>query len=123
MAGGGRSTPGRPRGISGDGPGPGGPDRDVDPCSAINEIVTLASPQPDVLAGLKPDDRLSVGLVGNPPAIVAKTLHGEVAGTLVPPVAVHGKLVDCLKNGRAFVATVISVQGGKCVVDVSPGKA
>ena len=53
----------------------------------------------------------------NPP-ILAMTKDGKLAGTIIPTNL--SMLVDCIKKGYKYKATVVKIEGGSCTVDIQP---
>lgn len=102
------------KGGSGSGGGSGGDD----PCNLV-EATTLNSPDPGVLATLRAGDQLSVILQAGPPRrLVARTKSGDVAGSITGPSM--AQIIQCIGDGRAYVAEVTSVRGGLCRIEVRP---
>jgi hypothetical protein len=61
---------------------------------------------------------LNVRLQTTPQTAVVVEHKGAVAGALTG--VKISSLINCLQNGYAFEAEVISVVGGKCTVEVKP---
>ncbi len=78
-------------------------------CGDLSEFLVLMSPDPAVLEGIKPDDKLPVERQGK--SIVALSA-GEVAGAIVLPEM--ARLHDCIHKGFKFAFSVASVNGGRC---------
>lgn len=78
-------------------------------CGELSEFVVLMSPDPAVLEGIQPNDKLSVARQGK--SIIALS-GGEVAGAIV--VAEMARLHDCIHKGFKFAFSVASVNGGRC---------
>jgi len=86
--------------------------------SDCNIIVTvpLNSPKPSVVSGIKVDDVLNVELDSEGKTVLAKTTKGAIAGSLTP--AELADLIDCLKKGVKYSATVVKRQGGTIHVEI-----
>jgi len=88
-------------------------------CSKIFESTVLNSPNPDILEKLKPDDELEVSILdeaGNL-SLVAK-YEGEIAGSITT--ASVAQIIKCIQDGNDFVAIVISIDSGRCLVEIRP---
>lgn len=111
---GGSSTP--TDGGHGFGGGPQGPPGSFD-CTSFTEEVTLVSPNPEVLVGLQPGTILSLQ-AQDPQRGPLRVLsdNGGVAGSIVG--AVVGQLLRCIEQGHQYVARVILVDGGRCIVEI-----
>lgn len=85
-----------------------------------NIVVTvpLNSPKPAVVAGIKVNDVLDVDLDPSQSTVVAKTKGGATAGSLTPPQLAD--LIDCLKKGKKYKATVLKVKNGLVEVEIRP---
>jgi hypothetical protein len=89
-------------------------------CASLLIRTTLKSPEPRVVAALRPDDVLVVEFrQDGSDAVVAKNQGGEVAGAIVS--GSHAQMVACMRKGFQFVALVLGVDGGACDVEVRPG--
>lgn len=121
--GGGRSHSTRPRtgstrsviiDESGDGTGikPGG----TSPCLAIDEEIRLQSPVPEVVRDLKVGDILALKTTDGGAPVRALTASGLVAGSIVP--SSLSSFIECIGRGFSYVATVISIKGGMCIVRI-----
>ena len=87
------------------------------PCERVAFRTVIASPQPAVVLTLKAGDVLDVKLQTTPNYAVIAELAGKLVGALT---GTHvNALISCLQNGFNYIATVVSVVGGKCTVDVS----
>jgi hypothetical protein len=88
-----------------------------DSCEKLTSETTLTSPVRDVVSQLAVGDVLDVRVdnVGGTP--VVRVVHdGNVAGSITS--AVIQRIVECIEKGHAYVAEVLSVQGGACRVRV-----
>jgi len=82
-------------------------------CDELAEVTILASPVPTVIALLSVGTVLGVELRAKPEIVVA--VHtGTVAGSVVP--GSLARLIECLKKGYRFTATVVTLDGGHCRV-------
>lgn len=115
--------------MSGSGGGGGG-DRDfrsvpkggagggVDRC-AITERANLNSPVAAVISTLSVGDPLIVELIdGTTPRIVLKTVTNQIAGSLTSRLLVT--FIECLRDGFAYSAEVLSISGGLVEIEISP---
>ena len=100
---------------SGDVPGPGGFD-----CALVSERTILNSPDPAVLAGLKVDDVLTVTLLDRSGRrlLAAVAADGRTAGSLTLPLL--PRLLECMDQGFQYVAIVVEISGGRCIVHIRP---
>ena len=104
-----------PRRGGGEGSGGGGAQ---DPCN-ITEMTTLSSINRQVIATLRPNDRLSVVLqVGPPQRLVAEQRPGIIAGSITSPAMLQ--IIQCIQAGHHYVAVVLSVRGAQCQVRIEP---
>lgn len=84
-------------------------------CSGLRLNKPLQAPQFEVVARLAVNDELSLVLHdSDQPVIAVVTVMGEEAGAVIPDRA----LIDCLRLGVAFHATVTSVNGGHMMLSV-----
>jgi hypothetical protein len=86
------------------------------PCERIAFRASLNSPQPAVIATLNVGDVLDVALQTVPTTAVITLFNGVIAGALTGTQV--NALVNCIQNGFQYNATVVSISGGNCVVDV-----
>ena len=113
MSGGGRS-----QSDTGGVPGvPTNPSEEGD-CSELFDRVTLASPVPEVLSALRTNSILSLVQQVQEGPLLAVADTGAVAGSITG--AVLGRLLACIDAGYSYVAVVVTINGGRCVVDVRP---
>ena len=88
---------------------------DNEDCANLVINTNLASPKADVIAKLKVGDQLSVEAASEQGPIQA--LRGRsVAGNIVSREQV--RLLNCLNQGTAYIAEVLSITGGQCKVQV-----
>lgn len=99
------------------GSGGGGGDGAADPCD-IAEIVPLNSPQPPVVSTLTLGQVLNVILsrTGPNPVLEVVTAGGAKAGALTH--RNHVRLINCIDEGRAYQAVVVTLRGGSVEVRV-----
>lgn len=88
-----------------------------DPCNII-EITALNSPNKAVISTLIPGDLLAVVYVFGPPQQLLAQKNGATAGSITSPSML--KIINCINQGRAYDAEVISVLGAICQVRVKP---
>ena len=88
----------------------------VDPCN-IKIATNLQGARASVLSGLKVGVKLSVALRQERFVSVVCEVPwtGDIAGSLA---AVEGlaQLIDCIKAGHVYEATVAEIEGGNCTV-------
>lgn len=98
--------------------GAGGGGGNVDPCDIV-ETVPLNSPQPTVVTTLNIGDVLQVVLVTTGPRPILEVHRaGQRAGALTH--RNHLRLINCMKNGRAYQAVVVRRSGGAVELRVEP---
>lgn len=80
----------------------------------------LNSPQPNVVANLKPNDRLFVHLAktGGRAILQVRDWSGEVAGSLT--FLGHLHLIECIEQGHSYAAVVLSVSGANVQLRIEP---
>ncbi len=84
-------------------------------CSELRLERNLEGPVPDVVNELQLDDELRLALRDGPPTIVAVVDdQGRDAGAITPT----GQLIECLRSGHEFVATVTSAEGGAIWLEI-----
>jgi hypothetical protein len=101
----------------------GGGERSKELNCNIVERAALASPDPDVLEGLEKSDDLDVQLrsVGGRDSAVANTEAGATAGAiLLSSVERTADLIECLRQGKRYKATVLTLKGALCTIEVRP---
>lgn len=117
MSGGGGGDWRPPAGGGGSGGGGGGGDP-TDPCD-IHDVTNLNSPNQAVVRTLKVGDLLHVHLNPGPPRVLeVQDISGNVAGSITS--AALPRLVQCIRQGRRYVAEVLTVRGGIVSVEVRP---
>ncbi len=88
-----------------------------DSCETLTSETTLTSPVQNVVAQLAVGDQLDVRVDDVGGTRVVRAVHnGNVAGSITS--AVIQRIVECIESGHAYVAEVLSVQGGACRVRV-----
>ena len=94
-----------------------GEEKDND-CLIIDEETRLQSPVPEVISTLKPGDILTLKTTAGRAPVVAVNALGKTAGSIVP--SSLSSLIRCIENGFSYVANVISIRGGICIVHIVP---
>jgi len=86
----------------------------------VSQRTILNSPDPAVLAGLRVNDVLTVTLLdrNGRRLLAAVTQDGLTAGSLTLPVL--PRLLECMDQGFQYVAIVVEITGGRCIVDIRP---
>lgn len=85
-------------------------------CPNIKFTAVLNSPQPNVLNTLKIGDILSVSIQSGSSISVVVTSNKGIAGSITGQYL--SDLISCMQNGYEYVAKVVSINGGKCDVEV-----
>lgn len=97
------------------GPGAGGGGGGVDACASLRLIRNIEAPVPGVADQLAPGDTLEILLREGPPdLVVAVDNQGRDAGGISPTI----QLINCLRQGVAYRAGVLTVHGGAVQVEV-----
>ena len=96
------------------GGGVGGGGSGANDCNII-ERVPLNSPQAAVIAGLRVNQQLNVEQRGGSVVALAGT---TIAGSLTPRRLVD--LIECMNQGREYVAVVVTIRGALCEVEIRP---
>jgi hypothetical protein len=97
------------------GPGAGGGGGGVDACAGLRLIRNIEAPVPGVADQLTPGDTLEILLREGPPdLVVAVDSQGRDAGGITPTL----QLINCLRQGVAYQAGVLTVHGGAVQVEV-----
>ncbi|WP_321845828.1 hypothetical protein [Paraburkholderia bannensis] len=99
---------------AGDGSGVGGI---VDPC-ILEEVTSLNSVNQAALRGIRVGDVLAVTFIPGPPRLVVQDNAGVIVGAITSPS--YLQFIACIQSGRHYVADVLSINGGLCVVKVRP---
>jgi hypothetical protein len=101
--------------MSGGGGGGYDPPEESD-CSKLRVRTQLRSPDPAVISKLVTGQTLAVRYTAPKGPLLAIAQKGAVAGSIVTSKQVD--IVNCINNGFSFVAEVLSVNGGKCEIEV-----
>lgn len=93
----------------------GGPD-----CANIIEQVPLNGPKPEVVSKLKAGSvlKLEVHEEGGRNILVAVNSKGQKAGTITTASSIT--IINCIQNGFKFIAIVISIDRGDCMLEIRP---
>lgn len=102
-------------GSSGGGGGGGGGGGSAGGDCNIVERVPLNSPKAAVIARLKVSDELNVEQRG---ASVVALSGTDIAGSLTPRRL--DELIECMNQGRQYVAVVLTIRGALCEVEIRP---
>lgn len=103
--------------MSGGGGGGGWYEPTENSCDKLTSETTLSSPNAGVLAQLQTGMELDVEVDDSSGArVIRATYQGQIAGSITS--AVIQKIADCIEQGYAYVAEVLSVHGGACRVRV-----
>ena len=89
-------------------------------CEALRVKTVLNSPDPAIVGQLQKGNCLEVAIErhGAREVVVARW-QGQVAGSITA--ASFIKIIECLKAGEPFRATVLAVAGGRCDVEITYG--
>jgi hypothetical protein len=90
-------------------------------CNIVDQ-ANLGGPDLTVLKTVSVRDQLSVELrrVANR-EVIAAIWQQQMAGTIMlSSVDRTQALIDCLRQGKRFVATVLSIKGALCLVEIRP---
>ncbi|MCU7804257.1 MAG: hypothetical protein KZQ96_13750 [Candidatus Thiodiazotropha sp. (ex Lucinoma borealis)] len=101
--------------MSGSGGGGGGGET-VTNCAAISFNTDINSPQGPVLEGLETQDNLNVELDNNT-VVVVRQDTGDTLGSI--NWSSIAKLIECLREGFEYAATVRDIQDGLIKVHIS----
>lgn len=88
------------------------PQRD---CDDLIIRVRLSSVDEAILETISVSDRLSIDILEN--SIVAKNAFGIVGSIASRDIV---SLLECIKEGKVFIGTVIEVDDGKCIINIIP---
>ncbi len=86
-------------------------------CTGFNTTATITSPNPEVLNDIAIDDFLFIS-IGAQNELLVKNNSDEVAGSIVIPE--QRDIISCIISGTSYIARVVSIKGGCCVVEISP---
>ena len=103
-------------GGSGDGSGSGSGGGRLLKCPNIKFTAVLNSPQANILSTLKLGDILTVSIHSGSSISVVVSNKSGIAGSITGQYL--SDLISCMQNGYDYVAKVVSVNGGKCDVEV-----
>lgn len=113
-----RPEPAKPAPKTKSGDQGGGAKPPPDPCN-ITEVTTLNSVNRNVVASLRPNDRLAVVFQAGPPQrLVAQTQAGATAGSITSPSMLQ--IIQCIQAGHNYDAVVLSVRSAQCQVRIEP---
>ncbi|MFV8607604.1 hypothetical protein ACNRDG_25335 [Ralstonia pseudosolanacearum] len=89
-------------------------------CEALRVKTVLNSPNPAILGQLQKGHCLEVAIErqGARDVVVARW-QGQTAGSITA--ASFIKIIECLKAGEPFRATVLAVAGGRCDLEITYG--
>jgi len=90
-------------------------------CASLILKPTLSSPVPEVLSKLRKGQTLDVRLQGQKGPVFVETSDGETAGTVTGTAL--ARLINCIREGFVFIAIVVSINGGQCIVEIRPRSA
>lgn len=90
-------------------------DGEKDECN-LRFTTQLSSPNPNLATNLSVSDTLIVTLDANKNSVTAQDDNQSVVGTIAPPNL--SKLIDCIKQGHEYVATITKINGGYITVEV-----
>lgn len=113
FGGGGAGGTGGPQGGGGQGGAGGG----LLKCSIIRFTAVLNSPQPSVISTLSVGEILDVSIHSGTSISVIVSKNSIPAGSITGQYL--SDLLSCIQNGYSYEATVISISGGQCTVEVS----
>lgn len=89
-------------------------------CDRVALKTVVNSPVPAVIGTVQPGDCLEVQLqIHGGRSIVVVLKGAAVLGSIT--VSAVPRLVECLENGHSFKATVLSVSGARCEVEIRSG--
>ena len=100
------------------GTGSGGPE--ATPCSKLRFTTTVVSPKIAVLGTINVNQKLRVALIDTDPdrpRVVVQTSNGAEAGSLLPTDL--PRLIECLRKGQNYWATVLEIASPRCRVEVA----
>jgi len=88
-------------------------------CDRLSFETQLSSPKPEVVAGINVGDVLWVAIEQQGSAQVVVIKHGnQVAGGITSPKM--SRLLECIRQGTQYQATVLSKAGGQVAIRISP---
>lgn len=86
------------------------------PCRTLKFRTILSSPQEAILVVVRVGDNLPLSIQPTHSHAVVATKNNHPVGTITG--SNMGALVNCISEGFSFVATVIEIKAGQCVVEV-----
>lgn len=88
-------------------------------CDRLSFETQLSSPKPAVVTGINIGDILPVAIEQQGAAQVVVIKHGnQVAGGITSPKM--SRLLECMRQGTQYQATVLSKAGGQVTIRISP---
>jgi hypothetical protein len=87
----------------------------LDPCASLRLTRNIEAPVPGVADQLQPGDTLTVLLRQGPPDLVVTVDNQDREAGGISPTT---RLLDCLRQGVPFQATVLTIHGGAIQVEV-----
>ena len=88
----------------------------TDSCERLTIVTYLSSPKADVIDKLKEGDILSISALSDQGPIVAITLEGEIAGSILSSEQI--RLLNCINSGTEYKAIVLSIQDASCEIRI-----
>ena len=82
----------------------------------VTDDTFLSSPNPEIVPQLQVGTIMYLHVI-NDNILVAKT-KGEIAGSITS--AIQVKIIQWIRNRYEFQATVVSIDGGKCQIHITP---
>jgi hypothetical protein len=92
-----------------------------DECPSIVDRTILNSPNPAVLPTLAVGATLELTLQSERGPLLAVTPDGRTAGSITSTNL--ARLIRCIQGGYRYDATVLTVTGGQCAVEVRPASS
>jgi hypothetical protein len=83
-------------------------------CLTLIIRTHIASPDPAILVQLQVGDMLDVALIPPSGPVQLLTRAGVVVGAVLPVDVI--KLIQCISEGHAYEAKILSISGGNCQV-------
>lgn len=96
------------------GGGNGGGGNPAKDCQTLSINTHLSSPDPVVIAKLKPGDILEIVLTPPRGPVQAITSAGEIAGAILNMDI--DSLIQCISDGHDYHAKVLDIKGGNCQI-------
>jgi len=98
------------------GGGGGGSFEPVKNCDNISFNTDINSPQEQALEGLEAQDKLDVVLISNTVTVVRQGTGDTVGSINWSSIA---RLIECLRDGSEYIATIRDIQDGLIKVHIS----